>query len=150
MKDDLKVTIVIPTYNSGKTIKRCLESVKNQTYRKIESIIVDSYSTDETLEIIDKFDVKLIKTRQKLLGARYIGLKKSEGVYQLLLDSDQILKPNTIENALDFMKRYDMLILEEFIYKPKTWIEKLYEADRNLVHKIRDINPYKSVLLQRF
>ncbi len=86
--DEPLVSIVIPTYNSEKTLPLCLESVKRQTYRNIEVIVVDSYSKDRTVEIARRFGAKVIQTRGALLWARYIGHLYARGQIELLLDSD--------------------------------------------------------------
>jgi len=152
MKNDSLVSVVIPTYNSERTIDVCLRSVKKQTYSNIEVIVVDSYSNDRTREIAENFNVKLITTKQKLLGARYTGVKESKGKYVLLLDADQILNSTVIVRSLRMFKNYDMLCLEEHSYKPKTWIQWLFEADRQLVHNLANIHldPIEGVLLARF
>lgn len=49
------VSVVIPTYNREKTIKRCIDSVLNSTYRNIEIIVVDDGSTDSTQAIVDSY-----------------------------------------------------------------------------------------------
>ncbi|MBU5678840.1 MAG: glycosyltransferase, partial [Candidatus Aenigmarchaeota archaeon] len=120
------VSIIIPTYNSEKTIAKCLESIKNQSYKNIEIIVVDSFSSDGTVEISKEFRVNIIQTDWKLLGARYLGFEKSKGNFILMMDSDQILKnESVIKRALQLMKKYDMLVLEEFTYEPNSWIQKL-------------------------
>jgi glycosyltransferase involved in cell wall biosynthesis len=152
MKNKYKVSVVIPTYNSEKTIAKCLKSVKLQSYRNTEIIVVDSYSKDRTVEISKTFGVQVIQTQWKLLGSRFIGLTKSKGSLILMLDSDQILKNrNTITHAVKMMKKFDMLVFEEFTYRPHTWIQELFVADRELVHKLSDIHldPSSGVLLPR-
>ncbi|MFX0201450.1 MAG: glycosyltransferase family 2 protein [Candidatus Hodarchaeota archaeon] len=146
------VSIIIPTRNSGETIGTCLTSIRKQTWPNIEVIVVDSYSSDGTREIAQKFDVKIVVTREKLLAARYKGLKESESEYVLLLDSDQILDHAVIARALEMFKEYDMLCLEEHSYRPKTWIQRLHEADRCLVHNLANVHldPLDGVLLARF
>lgn len=62
------VSIIIPTYNSEKTILRCLKSVLNQTYPNIEIIVIDDFSNDNTVPIVLKLNLKnliLIKKKQK-------------------------------------------------------------------------------------
>ena len=54
------VSVIIPTYNSSRTLEKCLESIKNQTYKNIEIIVVDNNSTDNTKEIAKKFADKAI------------------------------------------------------------------------------------------
>jgi len=152
MKDKPLVSVTIPTYNSERTIGVCLKSVQRQTYPNVEVIVVDSHSNDGTREIAENFDVRIVTTMEKLLGARYKGLKESEGEYVLLLDSDQILEKTVIARALDMFKEYDVLCLEEHSYKPKTWIQRLFEADRCLVHNLANVHldPLEGVLLARF
>jgi len=58
MKDNPLVSVVIPTYNSEKTLAKCLESIKNQTYKNTESVIVDNFSTDKTTEIKSILELK--------------------------------------------------------------------------------------------
>lgn len=134
MNDPL-VSIVIPTKNSKKTIRMTLDSIKQQSYSNIEIIVVDSYSEDNTLDISREFDVKIIQTKDKLLGARYAGLFQSKGELVLLLDSDQILRKSGLENAVVLMNKFDMLILEESTYNPKTWLQKMFIYDRKLIHE---------------
>ncbi|MEM5829583.1 MAG: glycosyltransferase family 2 protein [Candidatus Aenigmatarchaeota archaeon] len=147
------VSIVIPTYNSEKTLAKCLESIKNQSYNNIEVIVVDSSSSDRTVKISKEFGVDIIQTNWKLLGARYLGFEKSKGSFILMMDSDQILKnESVIKRALELMKNYDMLVLEEFTYEPNSLIQKLFDADRRLTHKLSKIHidPLEGVLLARF
>lgn len=146
------VSITIPTYNSERTLRKTLESVKAQTYKKIEIIVIDSHSKDETYEIAKKFGAKVFQYEGTLLGARALGIEKAKGEFILLLDSDQILRQRTIETAVMLMKKYDMLWLYERSYKPKKLLEKLYDADRKLVQKYwkNFINPVGGVILPRF
>ena len=144
------VSIVIPTFNSEKTLPLTLESIKKQTYRNIEVIIVDSYSTDNTIRIAQKYNARIIKTKGALLWARYIGHTYAKGEIELLLDSDQILAKNAIQKSVEVLQKgYDMAILEEISYKPKTLIQWLFYFDRKHLHKIRDLHPIHGVLLAR-
>jgi len=146
------VSVIIPTKNSEKTISTCLKAVREQTCPSIEVIVVDSCSSDRTREIAEEFDAKIVTTNEKLLAARYKGLKESKSEYVLLLDSDQILDHTVITRALEMSEEYDMLCLEEHSYKPKTWIQWLFEADRRLVHSLANVHsdPLEGVLLARF
>lgn len=146
------VSINIPTYNSEKTLKKTLESVRKQIYKNIEIILIDSYSKDRTVEIAKKFNCRIIMCEEGLLGARALGVEKSKGEFILMLDSDQILEKTSIERAVKLMGKYDMLWLYERTYKPSSILEKLYDADRILVQKYwkNFINPIGGVILPRF
>jgi len=146
-----KVSINIPTYNSEKTLEKTLESVKKQTYKNIELVIIDSYSKDRTIEIAKKFKCKIIMCKHKLLEARIVGAEKSTGKYVLFLDSDQILHEKTIENAVKQMNKYDYLWLYERTYNREKWVPSLYEADRLLVQEMLiNKNVDMGVVLPRF
>jgi len=146
------VSITIPTKNSGDTIEECLKSARNQTYSNIELIVIDTQSTDNTLEISKKYSSKIINTEWKLLGSRFLGLEASNGEYVLLLDSDQILYPDTVERLVEKIKDYDMLCLEETSHNPRTFIEKLFDADRQLINSMPELHldPMDGVMLARF
>ena len=93
-------SIIIPNYNNSKYIKRCLDSVFNQTLPKTdyEVIFIDDASTDNSLEVIQSYDVKLFKNSQNMGagGARNKGLDNAIGKYVVFLDSDDNLFDNTV------------------------------------------------------
>lgn len=62
---DNKISVVIRTYNEEKHIGEVLESLQKQTYKNYEIVIVDSGSTDGTVEILKKFDTKLVFIEKK-------------------------------------------------------------------------------------
>ena len=146
------VSIVIPTRNSSKTIEECISAIQKQTYQNIETIIVDSQSTDGTSEMATARGCRVISTDWKLLGARYLGCKAAVGDYILMLDSDQVLVHDTVERSLRLFETYDMLCLEEMSYQTRTFIEKMFEADRKLVHGgiQKQLDPIYGTLLARF
>jgi glycosyltransferase involved in cell wall biosynthesis len=147
------ISITIPTYNSAKTIDTCLRAIKNQTYHNYEIIVIDSYSTDDTLKIAKSHQtVKILQYDGGLLGARIAGLNHAHGKYILLLDSDQILDPRTLENAYSLAHKggYQMLALTEGVYKCNTFIEWLYSCDRKIIESEKDYDPATSVILPRF
>jgi len=147
-----QVSVIIPTKNSSKTIALCLESINSQTYPHIEIIVVDSNSRDGTAQFLEGKKVKLFEGDWNILGARYVGLLKSSGEYILTLDSDQFLERTCIEGCISLMRDYDMICLEEKTYNPKTIIEKMFEADRRLIHEQADLqlDPLRGVLAPRF
>ena len=146
------VSIVIPTRNSSHTIEECLSAIQNQSYQNIETIIVDSKSTDDTTKIAAAKGYRVIFTDWKLLGARYLGCKAASGEFVLMLDSDQILHKDAVEKSLPLLKDYDMLCLEEISYASDTLIQKMIEAGRRMIHNYAHIqlDPVHGTLLARF
>jgi glycosyltransferase involved in cell wall biosynthesis len=108
----MKVSIITPTYNSEKTISRNLQSIKNQTYKNIEHIIIDNFSTDRTLNIINKYKnnkIKIFKNKTSIYEAMNLGIKKSSGEIILIIGSDDLLINNsTIENVVSEFKKRDI------------------------------------------
>lgn len=97
----VKVSIIIPVYNSQKYLKRCLDSVCNQTLEDIEIIILNDASTDNSLDIIRRYEkidsrIKVINMDRNLgPGAlRNIGIEISNGDYIGFVDSDDYIESN--------------------------------------------------------
>jgi glycosyltransferase involved in cell wall biosynthesis len=103
MMDPL-VSILIPAYNAEKWIKDTMESALNQTWQRKEIIIVDDGSSDNTAQIIKKYESKSVKViTQKNMGgpaARNKALFYAQGDFIQWLDHDDILAPDKIFNQL--------------------------------------------------
>lgn len=101
------VSIVIPTHNSGGTLRACLESVKNQNYQLREVIVTDNFSEDETINIAKEFGTMLIERSGrpgKPGSTRNVGTLKSSGTYVLFLDSDEILAEDAVQSCVKLHK----------------------------------------------
>lgn len=99
------VSVILPTYNRGKTIKRSIESVLRQTFKDFELIIVYDRSTDETCEILKTYgacgQVRLVsQLRHGCSVARNIGVQVSRGRYVAFQDSDDEWMPDKLERAI--------------------------------------------------
>lgn len=95
------VSAIITTKNSAKTLGALLKSLKKQTFKKIEIIVVDNRSFDNTLGIARKFTKNILTFGPERSAQRNLGAKKSKGNFLLFLDSDMILTPNVIKECLD-------------------------------------------------
>lgn len=149
MRKEPLISINLPTYNGVDTVERALKSVKAQTYKNYEIVVVDHYSKDGTIEIVKKYTNRIFFDKRKILSSREIGLKKSRGELILFLSCDQVLAPDLLERTVKYFneKDVDMIINEERTFNPKTFIEKLTDIDRRIVHDKRETDPTKSVLL---
>jgi glycosyltransferase involved in cell wall biosynthesis len=94
-------SIVIPTYNQGNLLSKCLESVLFQSFHDFEIIVIDNNSTDTTNKIIKKFKKKIIykKIRNKgvIAKSRNLGIRIAKGKWIAFLDSDDIWKKKKLE-----------------------------------------------------
>lgn len=99
---DKLVSVIIPTYNEEEDILFSIKSLKEQSYKNIEIIVVDDGSTDKTLDIISKFKgIKVIKGSHKGPGfSRNLGAKKAKGDILVFIDSDMTFSKNYIKNLV--------------------------------------------------
>ena len=108
------ISIIIPNHNCSGYIADTLESVRTQTFKEWECIIIDDASTDDSLKIIGKFIKKdkrfrLIKNAKNIgiSGARNKGLESANGEYIAFLDADDLYFPCALEALLFSAKSYD-------------------------------------------
>lgn len=99
------VSVVIPTFNQEKTITSALDSVLSQTYKNIETIVVDDGSTDKTIAVVEAIKDLRIRYIQHAKNrgasaARNTGIQKSNGEYIAFLDSDDEWLPTKLEKQM--------------------------------------------------
>lgn len=135
------ISIIVLTYNSEKFIGRCLESLVNQSFKNFEVIIIDSSSSDRTIDIINSYrfrlDINLIKTPLISMGdARNIGIRASNSKYICFCDSDDFFLPSKLKIQFNLLESnpaidvvfYDVLHKNEF----KNDLYKRYSNDTHV------------------
>jgi glycosyltransferase involved in cell wall biosynthesis len=112
---NLLVSIIIPTFNSARTLNKCLESAKNQSYKNIELIVVDNNSIDETKKIAQKYTDKVFNIGPERSAQRNFGAKQAQGEYLLIHDSDIYFNINSVKDCVEVCKKEgcDAIILPE-------------------------------------
>jgi len=100
------ISIIVPVYNGEKTVRKCLASILNQDYPrdKYEIIVVDDGSQDETKGIAKGFGDKVVEHR-KTLGLRHArksGIKVAKGEIIVCVDSDVLIKPDTLDKIVNY------------------------------------------------
>src|SRR5277367_6272909 len=105
MASNGRVSVTIVTYNSGRFIKRCLESVLAQRYSNKEIIVVDNASTDGTVDILEQFDgqCQIVYNDENIgfAAAQNQAIQMSGGEWVLTLNPDVLLLPNFIQALVD-------------------------------------------------
>ncbi len=121
----MELSVVVVSYNTKKLLKQCLDSVFQHTKGiKFEVMVVDNNSTDGSVEMIkkfqisnspagrdpasrDKFQIKLIENKENLgfAAANNQALRKTQGKYVLLLNSDTVLMENSLKKMIDWMEK---------------------------------------------
>ena len=111
LKKELKVSIILPNYNSSKTIINTINSILQQTYKNWEIIIVDDCSDKKTKNILSKYkNIKKIKIfyLKKNKGTAYcrnLAIKKSKSYYLAFIDSDDTWEKNKLKLQINFMQK---------------------------------------------
>jgi glycosyltransferase involved in cell wall biosynthesis len=105
------ISVIINVYNGEKYIKKCLDSVVNQTYKNLEIIIVNDKSNDKTLDIVKSYKDKRIKiiNNKKNMGlslSRNVGIDNSNGRYLYFVDVDDFIELDAIEYLYKLIKKY--------------------------------------------
>ncbi|MBM7618291.1 glycosyltransferase involved in cell wall biosynthesis [Bacillus tianshenii] len=101
------VSVIVPIYNAGKYLKKCINSILKQTYKEIEVVLVNDGSTDNSLDICEKFTkidkrVKLInKNNEGCIATRRKGLEVSNSPYIMFVDADDWIHVETVETLLN-------------------------------------------------
>lgn len=112
------ISVIIPVYNVKKYLPEALESVLKQDYQKLQVILIDDGSTDESAEICDeyaKIDNRIIVIHQKNGGAasaKNTGLRAATGEYLAFLDSDDYLEKGAYTFMVEQMKKYHADIVQ--------------------------------------
>lgn len=150
------ISVIVPVYNVEKYLIKCIDSIKNQTYKHLEIILVDDGSTDQSGEICDelqKSDRRICvyhKSNGGLSDARNYGMEQSKGEFLSFIDSDDILHKDFYSVLIECYKRnhsdilstvlieyyteaelYDLLKKE---YNPKTVFFSAEQALREYFH----------------
>lgn len=97
---NIKVSIIIPTYNSSETLKKVIESCLAQTWKNIEIIVVDNNSKDNTKEIAQGLGAKVYNAGPERGAQRNFGAREASGNYLIFLDSDITISETVVEESL--------------------------------------------------
>lgn len=123
VSDDL-VSVIIPVYKTEQYLEKCLLSVLQQEYTKIEVIVVDDGSPDNAYIVAEKYEksdkrVRLIRQQNKgLSGARNTGIREAKGKYLIFLDSDDTLVSNAVTNmVLQAKKTQANMVIPQYYYQ---------------------------------
>lgn len=133
------ISVVVTAYNKQDSIKACLDSVINQTYRNLEILVVYLDSADNTLEIINSFNdarIKIIYQPEKTGpgGARNLGIEAAQGKYIGFVEADDTIDLDFYEKLYASIKKYDSDIAMADIIIPGTGSQKiLYKHNKEKV-----------------
>lgn len=113
-KNNIAVSVIIPTYNRGWILNEAIDSVLSQTFKDYELIVVDDGSDDNTAEILKNYSKKIriiYQENQGVSAARNRGIVSSNGRFIALLDSDDLWLPEKLNRQISFFRNYPDAII---------------------------------------
>lgn len=159
MNDNPKVSIIITVYNKSIHLENCILSILNQTYDNIEIIIIDDCSTDDSRNIINKFKdcnkITIIYNEHNMgcYASRNIGIKHSNGDIIAFQDADDYSISTRIEEQVNYMLKYNLLMCGCNISRTKLPILKITNEKqflKNIIKYSRRIYfGYATLLIKR-
>lgn len=117
MKEEKKISIIIPIYNVEKYLPACVESILQQTYKNLEVILVDDGSPDRCPVICDELAqkddrIRVIHQKNKgLSGARNTGIDNAQGDYLIFVDSDDTVEQTLVEELYTYAEKWNCAIV---------------------------------------
>lgn len=114
MGENIKVSILVPCYNSEKYIDKCINSILHQTLDDVEIICINDGSTDNTLKVLQNFEknnpkIRVVDKKNSGYGASLnLGFSISKGEYIGIVESDDFIENTMYELLYDNAKKYDL------------------------------------------
>ena len=145
-------SIVVPIYNVEGYLKKCLDSILNQTFVDYEIILVNDGSTDKSLSIIKEYmskypDIKLINQENKGLSeARNAGLKEARGNYVLFVDSDDFIDKDLLLNLNDSIINNPDLVR----FQLRVVSDKTIDINEEVFDSLNGHDAFKKIIKYRF
>ena len=140
----MRISIITPSYNQARFIERTIQSVLSQDYLDLEYIVMDGGSTDGTIEILKKYEDRMVWKSEKDNGqsdAINKGLKMATGDIVAYLNSDDTYEPETFKKVADFFQNNH----------DKKWVTgKCKIIDENDKEIRKPITFYKNLFLKKF
>lgn len=149
--NNIKVSVIIPVYNTEKYLEECLDSVINQTLNEIEIICIDDGSTDNSADVLKEFAkkdarIRIYSQNNKGQGAtRNRGLSLAKGKYIYFIDSDDFMELKTLEKAYDCCMRYDLDFVMFQIINYIDESKEYYEDDTYNIASLLEHEKFKGV-----
>ena len=155
---DTKVTVVVPVYNTFEYLSKCVNSIRNQTYRNLEIILVNDGSTDDSLKLCELLAtkdsrIKVVTQKNKgLAETRNYGMELATGEYICFVDSDDYIDNKMIEILLKTAKKTNADVCEgSFFIHMKNGLIKDVTCEQKGIQFVEDdldlVNAYSDATI---
>ncbi|MGQ9719528.1 MAG: glycosyltransferase [Nitrososphaerales archaeon] len=142
-QDGPLVSVVIPTFNSSGTIGQCLKSILNQSYKNIEIIVSDKFSSDNTIEIANRYGAKIVFKNNERSAQKNFGALHAKGSLIYFVDSDFVLEPDVVGRCVESVNGADAVMTINRSRGDGLWA-------RSISYKRRLLSDETSVMAARF
>ena len=105
---EIPISIMLPMYNASKTIKECIDSILNQTFKEFELLIADDGSTDDSFDIVSSYcddRIQLFKRKHDFIKTLNFLLKRANGKYLVRMDADDVMMSDRLRIQYDYMEK---------------------------------------------
>ena len=140
----MKISVIVPVYNTEKYLNRCIDSILAQTFTDFELLLIDDGSTDNSGVILDEYAIKdkRVKVFHKENGgvsrARNLGIENAQGEYLSFIDSDDYIRPNMYSELIAVADEYKVdLVVSDIEQNGKVLINKtpsLCKIEKQEIH----------------
>lgn len=131
------ITIMLPVYNSEKTIAACIDSILRQTFTDFELLIADDGSTDDTLKIIEGYQdsrIRILRLKHDFIHTLNTLLDEAKGKYLARMDADDVMLPVRLQVEFDYLEQHPDVDVVGGCMGSFDWQnKKIKEADRVLL-----------------
>lgn len=127
------VSVIIPSRNSERTIAKCIESIRAQSYKSVELIVVDGLSTDSTKKIAEKMGALVVSLDAERSQAKNAGAKFANGKYLFFVDADHVLNPASIADCMEAMGGADGVLVTDQDIVGNSTVSRLVASRRKVL-----------------
>ncbi len=128
------VSVIVPTYNSSKTLRQCLDSVRKQQYGNIELIIVDNFSKDNTIRIAEEYGAVVLCKGSERSSQKNWGATHAKGALLYFVDSDFVLEPDVVATCTGLCKDFDGVTTVNYSVGKGLWGKSIALKEHFLAH----------------
>lgn len=139
----MKVSIIIPIYNSEAFLEKCLDSLLKQKFRDFEALLINDGSTDNSIVICEKYAMKdqrfkvYTQLNEGVSVARNNGIKHAAGDWLIFLDSDDSLQEDSLSLIFgEVLGDEDFLVARAYLYNEKSIVEERYPFKRTFLEQV--------------
>ncbi len=145
----VKISVIVPVYNTQKYLSECLDSLINQTFQDIEIICINDGSTDESLNVLNELSekdnrIKIVSQKNSGLStSRNRGIELSNGEYIYFIDSDDYIELNTLKELYDISIEHSCDLV---IFKLINFYDDTYEKFTSTYYEMNFLKPFRNKL----